>query len=231
MADNDNMFVIQSDATAQDSELEDLQRQVLDLQEDLQVKQAQDAAAREEGQRKSTGGAAAAAAVKNTSVFVGNCDPKTTEADLKLFFAGCGAIRRVTILKDRYTGAPRGNCYVEFETEEGMNSAATKDGQSCHGKALKVSIKRDAPAPGMGPRGGPQAGGISGQALQAMMRGGGGNPMMMRGGRGGPAAAVAMQQQAMMAGMMMMMGGGMPFAPFGAPRGGRGGGRGRGRPY
>lgn len=225
MADNDNMFVINNE-TSQDTELEDLQRQVLDLQEDLQVKQAQDAAAKEEGQRKSTGGAAAAA-VKNTSVFVGNCDPKTTETDLKLFFAGCGAIRRVTILKDRYTGAPRGNCYVEFETEEGMNSAATKDGQTCHGKPLKVSIKRDTPAPGMGPRGG-ERGGISGQALQAMMRGGG-NPMMMR-GRGGPAAAAAMQQQ-MMAGMMMMMGAGaMPFAPFGA-RGGRGGGRGRGRPY
>lgn len=220
MADNENPFVINNDA--QESELEELQRQVLDLQEDLQVKQAQDVAAKEEGQRKSTGGAAANVQ-KNTSVFVGNCDPKTSETDLKLFFAGCGAIRRVTILKDRYTGAPRGNCYVEFETEDGMNSAATKDGQTCHGRALKVAVKRDTPAPGATPRGGAQ--GMTGQALQAMMRGGGA-PMMR--GRGG--AAAAMQQQ-MMAGMMMMMGaGGMPFAPFGAPRGGRGG-RGRGRPY
>jgi polyadenylate-binding protein 2 len=217
MTDSDSPFVINSDATGgQDSELEELQRQVLDLQEDLHVKQAQDAAAKEEGQRKSVGGGANAVA-KSTSVFVGGCDPKTSENDLKLFFAGCGTISRITILKDRYTGAPRGNCYVEFETEEGMNNAVTKDGQTCHGRPLKVAVKRDTPAPGTVPRGGAQ--GITGQALQAMMRGGR--------GRGGPAA---MQQQ-MMAGMMMMMGaGGMPFSPFGAPRG-RGGGRGRGRPY
>lgn len=225
--EDDTGFSIQQDS----SELEELQRQVMDLQEDLQMRQAQEAAAREEGQRKSTGAAAGANSAKATSVFVSGCDPKTTENDLKLFFSGCGAIRRVTILKDRFTGQPRGICYVEFETEDAMNSAVTKDGQSMYGKPLKVAIKRDnVPA---GQRGG-AAGPGQFPAMPFPQRGMG---APFRGGRGAANPAMQMQQQ-MMAGMMMMMGAGggaMPFSPYGAPRGrGRGapmGGRGAGRGY
>eukprot|EP00331_Platyophrya_macrostoma_P032874 CAMPEP_0176439158 /NCGR_PEP_ID=MMETSP0127-20121128/19767_1 /TAXON_ID=938130 /ORGANISM="Platyophrya macrostoma, Strain WH" /LENGTH=252 /DNA_ID=CAMNT_0017823355 /DNA_START=24 /DNA_END=782 /DNA_ORIENTATION=- len=252
MSDDNYGFSI--DQSHQDSELEDLQRQVQDLQEDLQVRQAVDAAAREEGQRKAVA-APVVPATKNTSIFVGGTDPaKTTENDLRLFFANCGPIRRVTILKDRFTMQPRGACYVEFETEEGMNMAvSTKDGQTLHGRPLKVAVKRELP-PGA-PRGGmgmpPGMGGYRGGMGMApgMMMGpmGGGMPPMggYRGGRGGgqpgmmmggmnPAMGTPQQQQMMAAQMMAMMSGGMGFSPYGAPRGrgGRGGpGRGAGRPY
>lgn len=237
--------------TIDENELSEISRQVQEQQEDFQVRQAVEAAAREEGQRK-TAAIPNAAAPKNTSIFIGGTDPmRTTEDDLRLFFSGCGPIRRVTILKDRMTMQPRGACYIEFETEEAMKMAvSTKDGQTLHGRPLKVAEKRELP-PGA-PRGG--MGGMGGGYRGGMMMGGmppgmmmGGAPPGMGGmggyrGRGGapmmggmpPGAMGTPQQQQMMAAQFMaMMNGGM-FSPFGAPRGrgGRGGpGRGAGRPY
>lgn len=195
-----------------DAQLEEMQREVESLQEDFQLKALQDTAAKEEGTRKSTGTAAAAAGAKgaNTSIFVGGMDPRTTEADLRVFFASCGTITRMTILKDRTTSVPKGTAYIEFESHEQATAAIVKDGQSLHGRPLKVAPKREnIPASQRGGRGGP------------MMNGGfyqGG-----RGGRGGMAPQMA--AMAMMASMMGSMG----YSPYGgAPRGRGGRGRGRG---
>ena len=206
-----------------DAEIAEMQRQLAEMQEDLQLHNVNDAAKREEGQRKSglvaPGGAAAAAPTRNTSIFIGNMDPKTTESDLRIFFAPCGPIRRVTMLKDKFTGMPKGNAYVEFEAEDGANAAVLKNNQPCHGKPLKIDMKRDNLPASM--RGG--AGGAPGAVGQGMpFRG-----AMPFAPRGRGAAAQMQQQQMAMAAAMMMMGGGA-FSPYGAPRGR---GRGRGRPY
>lgn len=223
-----------------DAELDELQHQVNVIQEDINARQIQEAAAREEGNRKMISGGQGP--TKNTSVFVGGIDPRTTDADLKLFFSSCGPIRRVTILKDKSTGLPKGTCYVEFENEESMSMAVAKDGQAVHGKPLKIAVKRDnvpyfmrGSGPGQGYPSGPYRGA--------------GGPPPFRGGRGGMpgqyppqqspyGAPPAVMQQQMMQNMMMMMGGAPQFTPYGAPRGGRGFGRGgpyvpggRGRPY
>jgi polyadenylate-binding protein 2 len=204
-----------------EEQMAEIQRQLAEMQEDHQLYNVNDAAKREEGQRKSASGpagAAGAAAARNTSIFVGNMDPKTTEGDLRIFFAQCGAIRRVTMIKDKFTGMPKGIAYVEFEAEEGASAAVLKTNQPCHGKPLKIDMKRDnIPA---GQRGG-------GPAAGAPFRGAAPGGFMPR-GRGGPAAMMQQQQMAMAAAAMMMMGGGAGFSPYGAPRGR---GRGRGRPY
>lgn len=208
-------FNIELDAEA---ELEEMRRQVDSLQEDMQLKTLQETAAKDEGTRKTAVTAAAAAAQvgaakTNTSIFVGDLDPRTTEADLRVFFASCGTITRVTVLKDRQ-GNPKGNAYVEFESEEQAHAALLKDGQSLHGKPLKVAMKRDN-VPGF---------------MRGAPRGGGG--YMPRGGRGGGGGLGAggnpMQQEmatlAMLAGMMSQ-----GFNPYAMGRGGGGRGRGRGR--
>lgn len=93
-----------------------------------------------------------------------------------------------------------------------------KDGQSLHGKPLKVAPKRD--------------------NIPAFQRGlgRGANNMMMYGrGRGNFAAGTAgvnaanpmQQQMAALAMMATMMGGAPTYSPYGPPRG-RGRGRGRG---
>ncbi|KAK7195421.1 RNA-binding protein [Novymonas esmeraldas] len=211
MTSAEDQFNVEMDAEA---ELEEMKRQVDSLQEDMQLKSLQESAARDEGMRKTAASAAAASSAQakaNTSIFVGDLDTRTTDADLRVFFASCGAITRVTVLKDRQ-GNPKGTAYVEFETEGQANAAILKDGQSLHGKPLKVAVKRDnIPA---FQRGMPRGGGY-------VPRGrGAGNPMQQQ-----------MAALAMMAGMMSQ-----GFNPYnmgrgggGAGVGGGGGGRGRGR--
>ena len=196
-------FNVDVDAEA---ELEEMRRQVDSLQEDMQLKTLQESAAKDEGTRKTAvvAAAQAGAAKTNTSIFVNDLDVRTTEADLRVFFASCGTISRVTVLKDRQ-GNPRGTAYVEFESEEQAHAALLKDGQSLHGRPLRVAMKRDnIPV-----------------FMRGVPRGGGG--YMPRGGRGG---GNPMQQEmaalAMLAGMMSQ-----GFNPY--AMGGRGGGRGRGR--
>lgn len=51
---------------------------------------------------------AAAAAVNEASVYVGNVAEEVTPEDLAKHFQSCGAINRVTILVDKYTGRSKG---------------------------------------------------------------------------------------------------------------------------
>lgn len=216
MPSAEDQFNVDMDAEA---ELEEMKRQVDSLQEDMQLKALNESAAKDEGTRKTAAAAAAAAstgqAKANTSIFVGDLDTRTTDADLRIFFASCGSISRVTVLKDRQ-GNPKGTAYVEFETEAQAQTALLKDGQSLHGRPMKVAVKRDnIPA---FQRGMPRGGGY-------IPRGrGAGNPMQQQ-----------MAALAMMAGMMSQgfnpysMGGGGGRGAGGGGGGGRGGRGGRGR--
>lgn len=188
--------------TALDPQLVEVERQVDMLEEELRLKSLQESAAEEEGIRKKTA-AAGAENKESKSIFVAGFDPRTTEADLRLFFSSCGTISRITVLHDKITGQSKGSAYMEFETAAQAQASLLKDGQSLHGKPLKVAVKRDN-IPGFH-RGGFQRGR------------GAGNPMQM--------ATLAMLS--LMGGAA---GGGGGFSPFprGRGRGGRGGPRGRG---
>jgi hypothetical protein len=203
-----------------DDELSRIRQQIGELEESHHLRTAQDAAAKEEGQRKSAGptssSSASAGSAKNTSVFVGGMDPKTTESELRIFFNSCGPIKRVTILKDKFSGQSKGTAYVEFEGEQACSSALLRDGQQCHGKPLKVAVKRDNVPQFM--RGGTVAPGS--QAFQA--------PMFRGRGRGTSQAPNPMAAMGMM--MATMMGSALGFNPMAQGTRGRGrGGSGRGR--
>ena len=49
------------------------------------------------------------------SVFVQSVDYGTTNQELEIIFEDCGKVVRVTILKDKMTGKPKGCAYVEFD--------------------------------------------------------------------------------------------------------------------
>ena len=114
------------------------------------------------------------------SLFVGNLNFQTSEADLRAAFEPFGQVSRVHMAMDRETGRARGFAFVEMPNdEEAAKAIAGLDGQELGGRNLKVNEARpkgDGGPPRGGQRsfGGPGAGGNRGFA-------GGGN----RGGQGG----------------------------------------------
>jgi len=84
--------------------LKDLEKKLQELDEESQkIKQMQ---LQLEKQMSTIGGDKEE--VDARSVYVGNVDYSTTTEELQQFFADCGAINRVTILCDKYTGHPKG---------------------------------------------------------------------------------------------------------------------------
>ncbi|VDL85914.1 unnamed protein product [Schistocephalus solidus] len=76
------------------------------------------------------------------SIYVGNVDYGSTAEELEAHFRCCGAINRVTILCDRYTGHPKGFAYIEFESEDAIEAAVALDDSNFRGRPLKVMPKR-----------------------------------------------------------------------------------------
>lgn len=49
------------------------------------------------------------------SIYVGQVDYTTTPEELLAHFEPCGAVERVTICCDKFTGQPKGFAYLEFQ--------------------------------------------------------------------------------------------------------------------
>lgn len=77
------------------------------------------------------------------SVYVGNVDYSATPEDLQAHFGSCGAINRVTILLDKFTGQPKGYAYVEFAEPAPVSSAIVLNDSQFKGRALKVGVRCD----------------------------------------------------------------------------------------
>eukprot|EP00397_Hematodinium_sp_SG-2012_P050057 GEMP01057998.1.p1 GENE.GEMP01057998.1~~GEMP01057998.1.p1 ORF type:complete len:200 (+),score=30.16 GEMP01057998.1:54-602(+) len=90
--------------------------------------------------------------VDKRSVYVGNVDYGSTPEELQEHFRACGAINRITILVDKYTGTPKGYAYVEFADELGVANAVLLNDSLFRARQLKVFQKRTN-IPGMGAKG------------------------------------------------------------------------------
>lgn len=100
------------------------------------------------------------------SLFVGNLDFKTTEAELTALFRPFGQLGRVHIAMDRETGRARGFAFVEMPNDaEAAQAIAALDGKEMAGRSIKVNEARPKGArPPQGksfgrPSGGSRAGG------------------------------------------------------------------------
>jgi len=90
--------------------------------------------------------------VDRRSVYVGNVDYGSTPEELQEHFKACGAINRITILVDKYTGTPKGYAYVEFVEEIGVQNAVLLADSLFRARQLKVIPKRTN-VPGMAQKG------------------------------------------------------------------------------
>jgi RNA recognition motif-containing protein len=78
-----------------------------------------------------------------TNIFVGNLSYQTTEVELEAAFAAYGAVERVSIVRDRDTGQPRGFAFVEMTNSAEANKAIDGvNGQEINGRSLNVNQAR-----------------------------------------------------------------------------------------
>lgn len=106
------------------------------------------------------------------SIYIGNVEYSATREEIAAHFSSCGAIQRVTILVDRFTGMPKSSAFIEFSNSFSVPNALVLNNTWFKGRLINVTEKRTN-IPGMNPAG--FRGG----------RGGGGGGGGFRGGRGG----------------------------------------------
>lgn len=115
------------------------------------------------------------------NIFVGNLSRDVTEEDLREAFSAFGQISKVTILKDKFSGEPRGFGFVEMpakaEAQAAINGMNQKD---LKGRALNVNEARPKTERPGGGGGGGGRGGFGNRG-----GGGGGGGWGNRGGGGG----------------------------------------------
>ena len=74
------------------------------------------------------------------SLYVGNLSYEATEEDVRKYFDPIGEVGKVTIVKDRESGRPRGFCFVEMNNS---NEAIEElNGQTFMGRKLMINEAR-----------------------------------------------------------------------------------------
>lgn len=78
-----------------------------------------------------------------TNIFVGNLAYQTTESEIEAAFSQFGAVERVSIVRDRQTGQPRGFAFVEMTDSGAAAKAITAlNGREMNGRTLNVNEAR-----------------------------------------------------------------------------------------
>jgi cold-inducible RNA-binding protein len=115
-----------------------------------------------------------------TNIFVGNLSYQTTESELEALFGAYGAVERVTVVRDRDTGQPRGFAFVEMtNANEAANAMQAMNGREMNGRTLNVNEARPREQRSGG------GGGFGGGGGRGGNRGGGGGGFGGGGGGGG----------------------------------------------
>ncbi|MGH9720156.1 MAG: RNA recognition motif domain-containing protein [Bryobacteraceae bacterium] len=77
------------------------------------------------------------------NIFVGNLSYQTTEAELEAAFAAFGKVERVSLVRDRDSGQPRGFAFVEMTNSAEAQAAMTAlNGRDLNGRPLNVNEAR-----------------------------------------------------------------------------------------
>merc|ERR1711973_1083344 len=69
-------------------------------------------------------------------------DDGSTAEELEQHFHGCGAVNRVTIICDKFSGHPKGFAYIEFAEKESVDASMALEGSMFRGRQIKVMPKR-----------------------------------------------------------------------------------------
>lgn len=77
------------------------------------------------------------------NIYVGNLSRDVTEEELRELFGTFGQVASVNIIKDRYSGQPRGFGFVEMASKsEGQAAIAGLKGQTLRERTIDVSEAR-----------------------------------------------------------------------------------------
>lgn len=77
------------------------------------------------------------------NIYAGNLSSDVTEDDLRQAFEAFGQVESVTIIKDRFTGEPRGFGFIEMPSKDEAQTAISQmNGKDLRGQAIKVSEAR-----------------------------------------------------------------------------------------
>jgi len=77
------------------------------------------------------------------NIFVGNLSRDVTEEDLLAAFGAYGRVSRATVLRDKFSGDPRGFGFVEMEARAEAQAAINGlNGTQLKGRALNVNEAR-----------------------------------------------------------------------------------------
>ncbi|KAA0220179.1 RNA-binding protein [bacterium] len=111
------------------------------------------------------------------NIYVGNIARSVSEDELRDAFAAHGEVSTVTLIKDKFTGEPRGFGFIEMPAKmQAMTAIKEMNGKELQGRSLIVNEAR----PKTDKRGGGGGGRSGGGGRGGDRRGGGG-----RGGFGG----------------------------------------------
>jgi cold-inducible RNA-binding protein len=78
-----------------------------------------------------------------TKLFVGNLSFNATQEQLRDLFAAHGTVVEVDVIKDKFSGRPRGFAFVTMETKEAADAAIQAvNGKDIDGRALTVNEAR-----------------------------------------------------------------------------------------
>ncbi len=77
------------------------------------------------------------------NIYVGNLSFDASEEDLQKLFSGFGQVSSVTIVKDKYSGQPRGFGFIEMpEQAEAQAAIENLNGKELLGRSINVSEAR-----------------------------------------------------------------------------------------
>lgn len=77
------------------------------------------------------------------NIYVGNLPYTAVESDLSKLFSECGEVASVRVIKDKFTGNPRGFAFVEMLNDaEGQEAINKFNGYEYKGRPLRVNEAR-----------------------------------------------------------------------------------------
>jgi RNA recognition motif-containing protein len=83
------------------------------------------------------------------NIYIGNMSSNTTEDQLRQAFEAFGEVSTVNIIKDKYSGEPRGFAFVEMSSKnEAIAAISGLNGQELDGRTLNVNEAKPRPQNG-----------------------------------------------------------------------------------
>jgi len=77
------------------------------------------------------------------NIYVGNLSFDASEEDIQKLFSGFGQVSSVTIVRDKYSGQPRGFGFIEMpDRSEAQAAIENLNGKELLGRAMNVSEAR-----------------------------------------------------------------------------------------